>query len=136
MAQNQSMNSQVIIENVARFADTRGWVIEPIGEHQLSTQRNTHVALTEPGAIRGNHFHQHSTEVFVITGPGLVRWRENDLVREVQVPDEQTMRFTIPPGISHAMKNTGPQPMLLVAFSTATHDRANPDTQRDVLIEN
>jgi dTDP-4-dehydrorhamnose 3,5-epimerase-like enzyme len=135
MAQNQSVNSQVIIENVVFFADARGWVIEPIGEQQIPAQRNTHVALTEPGAIRGNHFHRHCTEVFVMMGPGLVRWRENGELRDVNVPEGKAMRFTVPPGISHAMKNTGNRPMLLMAFSTAPHDRANSDVHRDVLIE-
>jgi len=129
------MKAQVIVEQVSRSADRRGWVMEPINEQQLAGQRNTHVALTEPGAIRGNHFHRHSTEIFVITGPGLVRWREDGVGREVQVPAEAAMRFTVPPGIPHAMKNTGDRPMLLVAFSTAPHDPANPDTQREVLIE-
>jgi len=129
------MNSQVIIESVSFFADARGWVIEPIGEHQIPAQRNAHVALTEPGAIRGNHFHQRSTEVFVMMGPGLVRLREDGVVRDVNVPEGQAMRFTVPPGISHAMKNTGSRPMLLMAFSTVPHDRSNPDTLRDVLIE-
>ena len=135
MAQDQSVNPQVIIEKVSFFADARGWVIEPIGEQQIPAQRNAHVALTEPGAIRGNHFHKNCTEVFVMMGPGLVRLRENGEVRDVNVPDGQAMRFTVPPGISHAMKNTGSRPMLLMAFSTAPHDRANPDTHRDALIE-
>lgn len=128
------MNSQVIIEDVSFFADARGWVIEPIGEQHLPVQRNAHVALTEPGAIRGNHFHHHATEVFVVIGPGLVRWRENGAVRDVNVPEGQAMRFTVPPGIPHAIKNTGPRPMVLMAFSSHVHDRANPDTVYDLLI--
>lgn len=62
------MNSQVVIETVPFFADARGWVIEPIGEQQLPAQRNCHVVLTEPGAVRGNHFHRHSPEIFVMMG--------------------------------------------------------------------
>jgi len=128
------MNSQVIIENLSFFSDARGWVIEPIGEQQIPVQRNVHVALTAPGAIRGNHFHRHSTEVFVLMGPGLVRLRENGVLREVNVPEAQALRFTVPPGISHAIKNTGDRPMFLMAFSTLPHDPANPDTHRDELI--
>lgn len=129
------MNSQVIIETVSFFTDARGWVIEPIGEKQIPAQHNCHVALTEPGAIRGNHFHRHSSEIFVMMGPGLVRLRENGVIRDVNVPDGQAMRFSVPPTVSHAMKNTGPRPMLLMAFSTAPHDPASPDTHRDILIE-
>jgi len=129
------MNSQVSIEPVRCFTDARGPVIEPIGESQIPAQRNCHVALTEPGAIRGNHFHRHSSEIFVVMGPALVRLRENGILREVNVPDGQAMRFFVPPPVSHAIKNTGTRPMLLIAFSTAPHDPTNPDTHRDVLIE-
>jgi len=129
------MNAVVIIEQVALHADGRGWVLEPINEQQIAGQRNTHVALTEPGAIRGNHCHHHATEVFVVIGPGLVRWRENGEVRDVHVPEGEAMRFTVPPGIPHAIQNTGSRPMVLMAFSSQPHDRANPDTVRDVLIE-
>lgn len=129
------MNSQVVIETVPFFADARGWVIEPIGEQQLPAQRNCHVVLTEPGAVRGNHFHRHSSEIFVMMGPGLVRLREYGEIREVIVPAGQAMRFSVPPEVSHAMKNTGTRPMLLVAFNTAPHDPAHPDTHRDVLID-
>ena len=129
------MSSQVTIEKIPFFADGRGWVIEPVDEQTLTTQRNVHVAWTEPGAIRGNHYHQHSAEVMVAMGPTLVRWRENDQVREVTVPDGVAMRFTIPPGVAHAVQNTGSRPLVLITFSTQVHDRANPDTVRAPLIE-
>jgi dTDP-4-dehydrorhamnose 3,5-epimerase-like enzyme len=129
------MNSRVIIEPVQCFSDARGWVVEPIPEASLSAQRNTHVAFTEPGCVRGNHYHEQSTEVFVVMGPGLVRFREGGVVRDVCVPDGQAVRFTVPPGIPHAIRNTGTRPMLLMAFNTLPHDRANPDAVRVVLIE-
>lgn len=129
------MSSQVTSEKVAFFADGRGWVIEPVNEPTLAAQRNVHVIWTEPGAIRGNHYHRHSAEVMVVMGPALVRWRENGAVREVTVPDGSAMRFTIPPGVAHAIRNTGPRPLVLVSFSDRPHDRASPDTVRDSLIE-
>ncbi|HNQ74659.1 MAG TPA: hypothetical protein PKN95_13795 [Verrucomicrobiota bacterium] len=130
------MNPGVSIATIPFFTDARGQVIEPIGEPEIHAQRNCHVALTVPGAIRGNHFHRHRTEIFVVIGPALVRLRENGVVREVTVPEGQAMRFTVPPLVSHAVQNTGPGPMLLMAFSTVPHDPSNPDTCRDILIEN
>jgi dTDP-4-dehydrorhamnose 3,5-epimerase-like enzyme len=117
------MSASVQVEPVAFHADARGWVIEPLGADQLHVQRNAHVAFTAPGAIRGNHFHHHRKEVFVVVGPGLVRWREGGQVHDVAVPAGQAMRFTVPPGIPHAIKNTGTNPMVLMAFSTQPHDR-------------
>ena len=129
------MCSKVVIETVPCIVDSRGWVIEPVDEPTLAAQRNVHVTWTEPGAIRGNHYHRHSAEVMVAMGPALVRLREAGAVRDVPVAEGEARRFSIPPGVAHAIQNTGPRPLVLVTFSTHVHDRANPDTVRDVLIE-
>jgi UDP-2-acetamido-2,6-beta-L-arabino-hexul-4-ose reductase len=129
------MNSQFTVENVAFFTDARGWVIEPISEALLAGQRNVHVVLSEPGAIRGNHYHERSTEVLVVMGPALIRVCESGGMRDLRVPEGQAMRFTIPPGVAHAIQNTGSQPMVLMSFSTLPHDRAHPDTVAAGLIE-
>jgi dTDP-4-dehydrorhamnose 3,5-epimerase-like enzyme len=129
------MNSQVTVEAVELFSDARGWVIEPVDEALLAGKRNVHVVLSEPGAIRGNHYHERTTEVFVVVGPALVRVRERNGLRDILVQEDQAMRFTVPPGIAHAIQNTGPRPLILVAFATQPHDRAHPDTVPAVLIE-
>jgi len=129
------MNPQVTIENVSFFSDARGWVIEPVDEALLAGSRNVHVVLSEPGAIRGNHYHERSTEVFVVIGPARVRIREHGVVRDLTVPEGQAMRFTLPPGVAHAIQNTGSRPMVLMSFSTLPHDRAHPDTVHAMLIE-
>jgi dTDP-4-dehydrorhamnose 3,5-epimerase-like enzyme len=122
------------VEPVSFFADARGLVIEPICDTALANQRNVHIVLTAPGAVRGNHYHQHSTEVSVIIGPALVRLREDGVLRDVIVPPGQALRFTFPPEVSHAFQNTGTEPMLAMAFNTAVFDKQKPDTIRDVLI--
>lgn len=128
------MSSQIVIEPVAAAADARGWVIEPVDETLLARQRNVHVVWTEPGAVRGNHYHRHATEVMLATGPALVRWREAGETREIMLAAGEASRFTFPPGVPHASKNTGPRPQILVSFSTHPYDPAHPDTVRDVLI--
>jgi dTDP-4-dehydrorhamnose 3,5-epimerase-like enzyme len=128
------MNSQVTVENVSHFSDARGWVIEPVSGQMLAGQRNVHVVFSEPGAIRGNHYHERSTEVFVVIGPALIRVRESGAIRDVCVPEGVAMRFTVPPGVAHAIQNTGLRPMVLMSFSTAPHDQAQPDTVPVVLI--
>lgn len=129
------MSSQVKIERVDYFSDARGWVIEPVDEALLVGQRNVHVVFTEPGAIRGNHLHEHTTEIFAVVGPALVRVRESGGPRDITVAEGQAMRFTIPPGVPHAVQNTGSRPMILMSFATQPHDRARPDTVPAVLIE-
>jgi dTDP-4-dehydrorhamnose 3,5-epimerase-like enzyme len=122
------------VEEVRLATDRRGLVFEPIDDALLPAQRNVHVVLTEPGAVRGNHFHEHGTEIAIVVGPALVRVREEGTLRDVPVPAGVALRFTFPPRVSHAFQNTGTAPMLLVAFNTAVFDREHPDVHRDVLI--
>jgi len=129
------MISPVTVENVFLFSDARGWVIEPVDEAMLAGKRNVHLVLTGPGAVRGNHYHERSLEITVVVGPALVRVRENGATRDISVPEGQAMRFTIPPGVPHAIQNTGTRPMVLLSFATQPHDRAHPDTVPAVLIQ-
>ncbi len=126
---------KAIIEELAFHTDARGLVIEPLGAEQLPAQRNVHVVFTESGAVRGNHFHEHGTEISVILGPALVRLREDDCLRDVTIEEGRAARFTFPPRVSHAMKNIGTKPMLIMAFNTEVFDRVAPDVIADVLIE-
>lgn len=109
--------------------------MEPIGPDDLPKQRNVHLTLTEPGCIRGNHYHERGTEVSVVLGPALLRYRDEGEVRDFEVPDGQAFRVTIQPGIAHAFQNTGTKPLLLLGFNTEEHDPKSPDVVRDVLIE-
>jgi len=128
------MISQVTIEPVKLFCDARGWVIEPVDETMLAGKRNVHMVLTEPGAIRGNHYHKRSDEILVVVGPAFVRVREGGVTQDIRVPDGQAKRLTIPAGVAHAVQNTGRRPMILVSFATQSHNRAQPDTIPVVLI--
>ncbi|HEX6937888.1 MAG TPA: cupin domain-containing protein [Longimicrobiales bacterium] len=128
-------DASVTIERLTASRDARGSVVEPLASDALRRQRNVHVVLTEPGCVRGNHYHERGTEVLTVWGPALVRLREARGIRDVAVEAGVVLRFVIPPGVAHAVKNTGDGPNLLVAFNDVAHDPAAPDVVRDVLIE-
>ncbi|MEN6483309.1 MAG: hypothetical protein ABFD98_00375 [Syntrophobacteraceae bacterium] len=124
----------VTIEDLKYFTDGRGSVVEPLEPERIVLQRNVHVVLTEPGCVRGNHYHERGVETLVVYGPALVRTRETPgEALETQVPGGAVFRFHIPPGVSHAVMNTGTGANLLLAFNTVPHDPAAPDTFMDVL---
>jgi dTDP-4-dehydrorhamnose 3,5-epimerase-like enzyme len=129
------MDHRITIEPVAFSTDARGLVIEPLGPDDLPAQRNAHLVLTEPGRVRGNHYHRRGTEVTLVLGPALLRYRDGDLLRDVLIPEGQAYRVTIRPGLAHAFQNTGTGQMVLLGFNTEAHDPENPDVVRDVLIE-
>lgn len=124
-------------------SDARGVVFEPLDAAALGAQRNVHVVLTAPGAVRGNHFHRLTQEVAAVVGPARVSWRparatgggEMPPAESVDVPAGQAWRFTFPPGTAHAYRNTGETTMVLVAFASRPHDPTDPDTFRDALLD-
>jgi dTDP-4-dehydrorhamnose 3,5-epimerase-like enzyme len=133
--QFKSVMFVTLVEELNLSADARGIVFEPLDAERLPAQRNAHVVTTEPGAVRGNHYHEHSTEVAVVMGPARVCFRENGQLQEVSVPEGHAYRFTFAPYVSHAFQNIGARAMLLVAFNTAPFNRDKPDVHRDILIE-
>jgi dTDP-4-dehydrorhamnose 3,5-epimerase-like enzyme len=116
---------RVTIEHLTAHADARGCVFEPLGADELPDQRNVHVVVSGPGAVRGNHLHPRGTERITIQGPALFRCCEDGEVRDTEVPDGAFYRFTIPPGVAHALRNTGSAPSVAVSFVDVPHDPAN-----------
>lgn len=119
-----------VIEPVTTHRDSRGALFEPLSDAALAAQKNAHVVLTQPGGVRGNHVHLTATETTSVVGPCLVRLKEGDRIRDVDVPTGAIWRFTIPPGVVHAYRNSGDGVMVLVSFSTNVHDPAGADTRR------
>ena len=94
-----------------------------------------HVVMTEPRGIRGNHYHPRGTEILTVMGPALVRTKTETDTTDVHVPAREAYQFFIPPGISHAIQNTGSEPGVLVAFNSEIHEPKSPDVVRDIILE-
>lgn len=124
----------VLIAPVKTHLDARGALFEPLGDAELAGQKNVHVVLTRPDEVRGNHRHVAATEITTVVGPCRVRLKEGGALRDVQVPDGETWRFTIPPGVAHAFHNTGGAVMVLVSFSSHRHDPSGADTVRETIL--
>lgn len=125
---------RVTVEKLEPKTDPRGAVWEPATPQELAGQKNCHVVVTEPGGIRGNHFHKRGTEIATQRGPALVRFRDETGVQDVIVAEGEVVRFVFPPDCAHAFQNTGQAANLLVAFNTVPHDPSAPDVYRAELI--
>lgn len=123
----------VAIERLKRASDQRGYVYEPLDDASLKLQRNVHVVITNPGEIRGNHFHPTGTEITAVSGPARVRIKQEGGIQTHDVPRGETWRFTFPAGVTHAFENTGEGPMVIVSFNSLPHDPNDPNTLRDVI---
>jgi UDP-2-acetamido-2,6-beta-L-arabino-hexul-4-ose reductase len=125
----------VRIEKLRVAADPRGDVFEPLDAAGLAGQRNVHVVWTAPGHVRGNHFHRQGHEISAVRGPALARYRAGEELTEVEIPAGEVWRFTFPPAVVHAFKNTGTGPMIIVSFNTTLHDPDQPDVVRESLFD-
>jgi len=128
------MLPQAITEPLIPFHDARGFVVEPLSLAQLALQKNVHVVWTAGGAVRGNHHHMRGTEVALVLGPALVRYRDANGVHNVHISKGTPYRFTFPPKVAHAYGALGPEPMLLVVFNTEIYDSQHPDTAPDYVL--
>jgi dTDP-4-dehydrorhamnose 3,5-epimerase-like enzyme len=129
-----SPDSAVVIQSIKTHRDARGSVFEPLTDDELNSQKNVHVVLTQPNEVRGNHCHHKAVETTTLVGPCLVRLKEAGTIRDLNIPEGETWRLTIPPGVVHAFRNTGSGVMVLVSFSTALHDPAGSDTIREQIL--
>ncbi len=120
--------------NLKMISDSRGFVFEPLPADAFSDQKNGHVVVSDPGVIRGNHYHIKGEERIAVVGPSLVRYRQNDEIKDIDIPAGEVYGFTFPPGVGHAIQNLSDRPNVLVAFNTIVHDPKTPDTIKDVLL--
>ncbi len=125
---------KLTVEQITPFVDLRGVVFEPAKGGELAEQGGVHVVLTEPGHVRGNHLHPRGREICVVMGPALVRVRDEGVLNDLVVEDGRWMRFIFPPGMAHAIQNTGTKTQVLVSFNTVAYDPAQPDLEREILI--
>jgi UDP-2-acetamido-2,6-beta-L-arabino-hexul-4-ose reductase len=126
--------ARVTVHSVKTHRDARGSLFEPLNDEELAGQKNVHVVLTQPNEVRGNHVHRTAVETTSVVGPCLIRLKEAGAIRDLEVPEGETWRLTIPPGVVHAFRNTGRSMMVLVSFSTNLHDPAGSDTVREQIL--
>lgn len=122
---------RVTIERLPVRADARGISFDAVDPGGLASWGAMHAVVTLPGNIRGNHSHADADELLVVAGTALVRLRDRDETRDVEVADGEVVRFTIPRGVAHAVLARGEAPQLLIAMNSIP----SPQTERVVLIE-
>lgn len=90
-----------------------------------------HVATIEPGAVRGNHYHAERREVLIILAADRwsLHWDEgaDTSARQREFTDPGAVLVTVPPGMSHAIRNDGALPMQLCGLADGPYDAARPD---------
>jgi dTDP-4-dehydrorhamnose 3,5-epimerase-like enzyme len=113
-------------------ADERGWVTDPlVRSPDGKPLGHAHLASLEPGAIRGNHVHSGAAEyVLVWGGSAEIAWEDDGRAAREAVSDSELAVFEIPPGVAHAVTNTGPKTVYLIAYYFGAPGDGWPETER------
>lgn len=115
-------------QSLVKHQDDRGGLFEAVktdhgGQAFLST--------TVPGITRGDHFHFHKVERFlVVSGQAEIRLRKlfSDSVETFTVSGDQPVFIDMPTLHTHNITNTGTTELLTFFWSHEIFDPENPDT--------
>jgi dTDP-4-dehydrorhamnose 3,5-epimerase len=109
----------VIIRDLKKFVDDRGWLAELFREDEVEQQfmpAMSYISVTHPGIARGPHEHVDQADMFAFIGPSNFKvylWdtRKNSPTFQnkfVFIAGEGAPKSVIiPPGVVHAYKNVG-----------------------------
>lgn len=91
---------------------------------------NFHLVSIRPGQVRGNHAHPGQVEwLYPFHGEGDFIWQQPDGSKETHRLAGGRMLVRISPGVAHALRNTGPGPVYLLAWREPLgEEQGQPDT--------
>jgi UDP-2-acetamido-2,6-beta-L-arabino-hexul-4-ose reductase len=98
----------------------------------------TFLSTTKPGIIRGNHFHLHKVERFlVIQGEAIIRIRKvlSQVVYEFRVTGDTPTPVDMPTLHTHSIENVGAKELLTLFWTHEPFDPNNPDTYFDKVLQ-
>ena len=118
----------VVVRNLAKFIDDRGWLSELYREEELEKEyfpAMGYVSMTAAGVARGPHEHSDQADCFAFIGPSnfkIYLWDNRKssptyMTRQVVYAGEDAPRsLIIPKGIVHAYRNIGDSQGMVLNF--------------------
>lgn len=115
----------VLIKELVRYSDHRGWLIEAYREDELPEgfqPMMSYLSVTKAGVARGPHEHNEQTDGFVfISGTFQLHLWENRVGYEpkavvISVGELNPVFILVPPGVVHAYKNVGDDDAFVLNF--------------------
>ncbi len=109
-------------------ADERGLLAEFL---KSDASGQMFISRTNPGYVRGNHYHHTKTEKFlVVEGDAVIRFRHimSNAQTEFVVSGLRPRVVDIPPGWTHNIENIGSGELVTLFWASELFDSARPDT--------
>ncbi|HXH61223.1 MAG TPA: dTDP-4-dehydrorhamnose 3,5-epimerase family protein [Fimbriimonadaceae bacterium] len=115
----------VVIKEIKRFTDERGWLMELFRDDELPDGFEPtmgYLSMTKPGVSRGPHEHVDQTDGFVFLNGEyeLYLWENRDGNEQKQethkVGAANPVLVFVPPGVVHAYRNVGKEEAFVLNF--------------------
>lgn len=126
----------IAIEKCATYQDERGDLIQFVTnsflkDNALSFGQIYILTFTKAGVIRGNHYHNRSSEVFcLVAGAVEIICEQVDtkerIHKTIQIVDSEYCKIFIGPRIAHAIKSLS-NSAILVSFSSEEFSESDSD---------
>ena len=109
----------VIIRELIRYEDDRGWLVELFRNDELESEffpAMSYVSMTSPGVARGPHEHTEQADLFCFLGPSTFRLYLWDNRTDspscksnfrIELGQDRPAVVIVPKGVVHAYKNIG-----------------------------
>jgi UDP-2-acetamido-2,6-beta-L-arabino-hexul-4-ose reductase len=120
----------VDIKKLEIKADKRGWLTEVLKSGPVAIEQ-VHFSVSNPGAVRGNHYHKSRIEWMLVTnGTGKINLEDyvTKEKSELFVSGECPVLIKICPNIMHTISNNGREPMHLLILTSEKHEQPDTDT--------
>jgi len=115
--------------------DSRGTLFEAV---KGGGGGQSFVSVTKPGILRGDHFHLHKVERFlVLKGEAVIRLRRvmSGAVWEYHVSGERPEVVDMPTLTTHSIENVGDTDLVTLFWTHDLFDPADPDTYADQVVQ-
>ena len=115
----------VVIRELSRFTDERGWLMELFRDDELPEGFEPtmgYLSMTKPGVARGPHEHVRQTDSFAFLNGSyeLYLWENREGRPEAmethKVGAENPTLIFVPPGVVHAYRNVGTEEAFVLNF--------------------
>jgi quercetin dioxygenase-like cupin family protein len=122
------------------FEDPRGLSFFPfknrVGRPDNLIQ-NFHLVSIQPGQVRGNHVHPgHQEWLYPFHGQGDFIWKTTNGAQASRRLTGHRVIIRISPGVAHALRNDGPEPVYLLAWREAQpEEKGQPETVPYFVVE-
>ncbi len=150
------MIKDVVIKELKKYEDERGWLCEIFREDAVSTEAlndngerrreidykvpMSYISETKPGVIRGPHEHQEQSDLFVFIGPGkfkLYLWdnrKDSETYQEkmeLEGGEDNLISVIVPPGVVHGYKCISDQPAWCINLPNKLYKGENKKEEID-----